>query len=86
MYWRRAGQETIACYQVQLPDCRLATLNVAKGITIDRQFWVVCGFLVALGFWQLDRAEQKQQRFDAYQRASNTNLLDLEGIRKNHST
>ena len=49
-------------------------------------FVVVCGFLVALGFWQLDRADQKQQRFDAYQRASNTNLLDLEGIRKNHLT
>ena len=47
-------------------------------------FVVVCGFLVALGFWQLDRADQKQQRFDAYQRASNVAMLDLEGIRKNH--
>jgi surfeit locus 1 family protein len=49
-------------------------------------FVAVCAFLVALGFWQLDRAAQKQERFDAYQRASSANVLDWEVIRKNHLT
>ena len=49
-------------------------------------FGVVCAFLVTLGFWQLDRAAQKQERFDAYQRANNVSPLNWDIIRKNHLT
>ena len=49
-------------------------------------FAAVCSLLVTLGFWQLDRAGQKQERFDAFQRASNYTALDWSVVREKQLT